>query len=63
MIVSKPFLYSINSLKQHLLIASFISSSVLNFNGSILSLKVPSKSVGSYIIIVIDSLNYLRDNV
>lgn len=32
------------------------------FNGSILSLIDPSKTVESCIIIVIDSLNYLSDN-
>lgn len=61
--VSNPFLDSINSVKQHLLIAYLTSSSVLWFKGSIFSLIVPLNKVGSCIIIVIDSLSYLNEIV
>lgn len=59
--VSNPFLDSINSVRQHLLMAYKTSSSLLKANGSMLSLMVPLNNVGSCIIIVIDSLSYLNE--
>lgn len=60
--MSNPYLLLIKSLKQHDSIISRTSSFVWVFRGSILSRMEPSKMVESCIIIVIDSLNYLRLN-
>lgn len=56
-----PFLFSVNLSKQQSNKTYLISSSEHLFNGSKLSRIVPLKITASYIMLVIDSLNYYKD--